>query len=507
MQFRTYWPSVTVFLLLVVASFLRLWNLPLNLLFLGDQGRDALIVSKIFTENDLVFIGPVTSVGNMYLGPFYYYFMLPFLKLSYPSPVGPAYALALLGVLTVFLVYYWGKTLLGRRAAVIAAALYTVSATVITYTRFSWNPNPAPLVALAMIFATYKAWKVNAWYWVVVAAGFSIIIQLHYLALLSAGGAGLIWLLQLKENWNRDSHTTPVAVNLKRQLLATAIGGLILLASLTPLFLFDSKHDWLNLRALQKMVTQEDTFSGPGSESLVTKIPRTIKETHGRSMHILFEITIGKQRQLNTALLGIVVLALVYLLTQRRQPHRSGLIVICCYLVTGIIGTSLYEHTIFDHYIAYLFPVTFLVFGVILAFLSRALAGKVMVVAFVTGFLVWNIPRIPLQASNWSIYDMERVSRSVYEHLQPEDQYSLVLLSPSKDLYAQNYRYFLSTTDKPPLPPERAGEANVLVVINEDQETDVGNLPIYEIIIFPIKEPTEVYTIDDGPSIYIFRKP
>src|SRR5690606_24275698 len=82
--------------IVVVGAGLRLYNLPHTAQFLGDQGRDALIVSRIFKEGDLVFIGPVTSVGNMYLGPLYYYFMLPFLWLSYPSPLGPAYGVAIL---------------------------------------------------------------------------------------------------------------------------------------------------------------------------------------------------------------------------------------------------------------------------------------------------------------------------------------------------------------------------------------------------------------------------
>ncbi len=505
-MFRKYWPALTIFLLLVIAAFLRLWKLPETLLFLGDQGRDALTVAKIFTEGDLVFIGPVTSVGNMYLGPLYYYFMLPFLRLSYPSPVGPAYAMAILGILTVFLVYHWGKRLIGRRAAMIAAGLYAVSATTVTYARFSWNPNPAPLVGLTMIYATYLAGKKSAWWWVVVAICFSILMQLHYLALLSIGGAGLVWLLQLRDGLRKKPAQTNDKLDLRHQLLATGVSVLIVLASLTPLMLFDSKHDWLNVRAFQKLVTQEDTFSGPGSESLITKIPATIKETHGRGMHILFEITVGKHRLVNTLLLGGVAVGLTFLLTRRRQPHQFGTVVIVCYLLTGILGTAVYEHTIFDHYIAYLFPVTFFVFGLLLAALSRHLIGKILAGAFVIFFLSWNVPRLPLKAGGWNIYDMERVSQTVYQHLSPGETYSLVLLSPSKDLYAQNYRYFLSTTDRPPLPPERAGEAQTLVVIDEEQTSNVGSLPIYEITIFPVKNPSEVYTIDQGPRIYFFRK-
>lgn len=69
----------TILLVLIIAgSWLRLYRLSSTIMFQGDQGRDALIVAKMFKDFDLAFVGPVTSIGNMYLGPFYYYFMLPF---------------------------------------------------------------------------------------------------------------------------------------------------------------------------------------------------------------------------------------------------------------------------------------------------------------------------------------------------------------------------------------------------------------------------------------------
>ncbi len=491
--------------LLLVASFLRLWNVPNTLMFQGDQGRDSIIVSRIFTHGDLVFIGPVTSVGNMYLGPLYYYFMLPFLRLTYPSPLGPAYAVAILGILMVFFIYRWGKTMVGTRAALFATLLATFSVSAVTYSRFSWNPNPAPFVGLTMMFATYKAWKSNPKWWILVAICFSILIQLHYIALLSLGGAGIIWLLQLKDIW-MEQRQKKATFQFKDLLIPTVIGAVIFVASLSPLILFDYKHDWLNAKAFETLFTKEEAFADDNKFSLVTKIPETIKETHGRGMHFLFEHTIGKNRQLNTVLLAIVAIVLLPLIIKKNRPTWPGEIVVLSYLLAGILGSALYEHSIFDHYIAYLFPAAFLTLGITLSRLSRKLIGSVAVVAFLGLFFWFNLPRLPLQNGGWTIYDVQRVTDSIYQHLDKNEKYSLVLLSPSKDLYGQNYRYFLTTTDHPPLPPEQAGEADTLVVINEEHIPNVSSLPIYEITIFPQKNASESYTIDDGPEIILFRK-
>lgn len=494
--------------ILVVASFTRLWNLPASLEFLGDQGRDAIIVSDIFMKLDPVFIGPVTSVGNMYLGPLYYYFMAPFLLLSFPSPVGPAYAVAVLGIVTVFLVYWWGRSIVGEHAALFAAALMAISETAVQYTRFSWNPNPAPLVGLVMMFATWKAWKQNQWWWAVVATCFSILIQLHYVTLLSAGGAGLIWLYSLYQNRtkNRRSH-------LKKQVLATFLGLGIFIVSLTPLMLFDSRHNWLNAKAFQNMLFGTEESFARETDTLISKIPKTLKETHGRGMHLMFEITIGQQRTLNTVLL-VAFLSMLLLGTyqqlqsEKKSRDGQGLVVLSAYLFTGILGLSLYEHSVFDHYFAYLFPATFLTLGYGLNLLcEKNMAGKIAATAFVIGFAGYNLPRLPLQAQSWGIYDVQEVSDTILNRVEPGEKYNIVLLSSSGDIDGQNYRYFLHVSEKPPVPTEERGSIEKLFIINEDLKIDkVTDSPVYEIVVFPDKEPKEVYTIPGGPEITVLEK-
>ena len=60
--------------ILLLAAFFRLYKIADYMTFLGDEGRDVLIVRNLLTKADPILIGPGTSVGNMYLGPLYYYF-------------------------------------------------------------------------------------------------------------------------------------------------------------------------------------------------------------------------------------------------------------------------------------------------------------------------------------------------------------------------------------------------------------------------------------------------
>jgi len=493
--------TILVILILAAATFLRLYNLKDTVEFLGDQGRDAIVVSQIFTERNFVFIGPVTSVGNMYLGPFYYYFMLPFLYLSYPSPMGPVYGVALAGVISVMLIYKLGKDLVGTKPAMIASFFYTFCAVVIKYSRFSWNPNLMPLFSLILIWATWKAWKKNSVYWLLAAVCFSILLQLHYVSLLSMAGFGIIWLIQLIELIKAKNKQKDIF----KLILMTLSSVLIVVTSAIPLLLFDYKHSWFNTRAFVDMFNSDKNFAqAENARSLFS----VVKETHGRSMHILFEYTIGQHRTLNTMLVITVLAIICYLLkTKQKNPYYSGLVVITSFLVTGIIGTSFYQHTVFVHYISYLFPITFLCYGLVAEYLTKKKIGWILVLIFTGFFLKYNLPLIPLKSKGWTMVDTQRVSDTIAKRVKPGEKYNIVLLSETGDLEGQSYRYFLTTTETKPVKIEERGSVDTLFVINEDKKIkDVTTSEIYEIVVFPNKKVSEIYQVENGPEITVLKR-
>jgi hypothetical protein len=357
-----------------------------------------------------------------------------------------------------------------------------------------------------MIYATYKAWKENPKYWILVSLFFSILIQLHYITLLSAGGAGIIWLISLYEHRNKVK-------KLKTFFMSTAIAFVIFVASLTPIILFDIKHDYLNTKAFSQMLTGESNFKQNEAIPLVEKVTTVVKETHGRSMHILFEISIGKNRQLNTWLLVFFATILIALFINHEKFRLKnddfyGEFVIITYLLVGIVGTSFYQHTIFDHYISYLFPVTFLTFGIVLsAISSKSFIAKILSMVFFFYFIFFNFGKYNLKTQGWSLYDVKRTAQTIVERVQKGEKYNIVLLSETGDIDGQSYRYFLETTDTPPVKTEQRGEVETLFIINEDRKLEkVTDSPIYEIVVFPDKDVKEVYNVEDGPEITILRK-
>ncbi len=499
--------QIFLVLILLAAIFLRFYNLRDSLMFQGDQGRDALVVSQIFKDLDPVFIGPVTSIGNMYLGPFYYYFMLPFLMLSYPDPMGPVFAVAALGVITVWLLFKVTRQIFGIKTAYLATFFFTFSAAAVNLSRFSWNPNIAPFFSLLMFYFTYLAWQKNSKYWLAAAICFSLLIQLHYVTLLSFSGPAIILLIQLVEKYK----LTPKKffINQKKLFGHLALSIIIFLVSLAPLVLFDFKHDFINARSFSTIVVKEDSFNlekkarKAGFGTLQKYFTLDLKD---RASQVLFEPSFGVHTANHPLLFITVGLTLFYLL-KTKVRLKKGEIVLLAYLVPGIIGVSLYQHQIYEHYIAYLFPFIYLFYALFFSKIRSRWLLTICLLPFVVFFIINNAGRYWLQDNSWTIDDMRHTSEAIFERVKEGEKYNIVLLSESRDLYGMNYRYFLHTMRQAPVKMEDHLLAKKLFIINEEKVADdVVSLPIYEIIVFRGKYVSEIFQIENGPEITVLTR-
>jgi hypothetical protein len=501
----------SVVFLTIIGAFLRFWNLENSQQFLGDQGRDSLVVSKIFTQHDLVFTGPVTSIGNMYLGPAYYYFMLPFLWLSYPSPMGPIFAMALLGVVTIPALYRIGSEILNERAALIAAFFYTFAPAAITFTRFSWNPNPAPIVMLFMIWGIYRAITKNSWYWLLAFAMMSLIIQLHYVALLAGGTLGLFWLFELIKSLK--------ARKLPKYFVISSVSSFaLLLSSIIPLILFDWRHNWLNFKAFQNIFIKEEAFSAL-SPSFYDTIRTYFLELIDRSHLVFYDIWFGSNSIRNPLLILMLLIALVLVViklwyksgTSLKSKYRSliGSHILLITALISIIGLAFYQHEIYIHYVTFLFPISFLILGMIFDKLlsTHVVVASVIIMIFTQFYAHQVVAQLSFQDVGTPISIINQTAQQIVDELDEEESYSIALLSGTKDILGQNYLYFLHTTGRPPVEEVRRGFNDVLFIIDEEKiDRNVIELPIYEIAVFNNRRIDKVIEIPNGPTVTVVRR-
>lgn len=118
-------PKIYFLLLAIIIGsfFVRAYRLHDLLGFYYDQGRDALVIWKLWHEGKLFLIGPVTGLAGIFLGPFYYYLIAPFYLLGKGDPVIPALFLAGLTTTAVLVLYVLGSSFHSKTAGIVASGL------------------------------------------------------------------------------------------------------------------------------------------------------------------------------------------------------------------------------------------------------------------------------------------------------------------------------------------------------------------------------------------------
>ncbi|KKT64978.1 MAG: hypothetical protein UW60_C0049G0001, partial [Candidatus Woesebacteria bacterium GW2011_GWA2_44_33] len=339
-------PKEAIFLgvILLVGAFLRLYRISEYMTFLGDEGRDAIIVRRLLVNFDPILIGPGTSIGNMYLGPLYYYLMAPALFFANYSPVGPSVQIALLGVATVFFVWYIARVWFGKTAGIIAALFYALAPTVIIYSRSSWNPNIMPFFSLLTIWGIWKFWQERKFIWLpLIGMGVAFTLQSHYLGLLLTPVVAVPWLLTFFKIRKSES---------VRHFVRNTIYGIILfLVLMSPIVIFDARHGWRNFAAMRTFFIERQTTVSARPWKAIPKMPELAQDITTRLLAGKNE-TVGKITFLAMIVLSIFVFAKRNSLNSKT---RAAFGLLCLWLAASLIGLGLYKQEIYDHYYGFFF--------------------------------------------------------------------------------------------------------------------------------------------------------
>ncbi|MBI3396992.1 glycosyltransferase family 39 protein [Candidatus Woesebacteria bacterium] len=354
---------IVLLFILFIAALFRLYKIDQYMTFLGDEGRDVIIVRRFLVEHHIMLIGPGTSIGNMYLGPLYYYLMAPVLFLFNFSPVGPAVQIAVLGVFTVYLVWLMSREWFGRVAAFVAASLYAISPVVITYSRSSWNPNIMPFFAIICIYSLWKIFKYSEWIWLLVLGiSFAFVLQSHYLGLLLLPVILVYWFLTY---FKIKTHIPKPKFLTKELFKNTLLAMLLFFSLMSPLVFFDARHGWNNFNALKLFLTERQTTV---SANPIKNLPN-IFPIFNKSVTRLVaggDVTFGT---VASVVLGVGLLWLVVTYLRREGSKtsilKSPITLLFTWLLFAMVGLSLYKQEIYDHYYGFFFPASFILLGLI----------------------------------------------------------------------------------------------------------------------------------------------
>lgn len=483
-------------MIIALGAFLRIYHLPQTLLFLGDQGRDAIIAKKILKEKDIALIGPVTSVGNMYLGPFYYYFMVPFLAITYPNPVGPAYGVAIINTLALVGLFLVVKKLFTTSTALITTGFFALMPTAIQFSRFSWNPNLAAPVAIGVFWFLVSWIKQKRWLSALaLGACLGIIIQLHYVALITLGLVGVYWIFQFffEKNTNRR-------LVFFQGITIFLVVGLML----SPLVAFDFRHNHMISHKFMDFFNPQAEYMQPKSRQ-----SSVFRETEGRAYQLLVQLMTAKklpERDKVLTYAGVILFSGLWITAKKKSSIRSlPSTIVVSWLVLAVLGTSFYSSSIFAHYLSFCLPLVALFWAVLITeLLHRQVIGKIVAITVLVG-MMWleygGIKEIKFNGIGTST-----IKKTVQQTLpQLESPYNIALIAENGDFQGMNYRYFFEVSDRPPRSTDDYAQLKNLVVIDEINSGNPLSVAAFEIQAPSLSTIRKVIPIDDGPTVYIFE--
>ncbi len=171
-------------IILVVGLYLRFYGIESypEKAFGWDQARDAWKVRDIL-KGMLVLDGPKTGIGNMHLGPLYFYLLAPFFALTKLDPVASIYFTIVVNIITFIILYLVTQKLFSKKSALFAVFLYSVSNYVIKQNQIPWNVSLVPLTSILIFYTLYriKTGGKNYWYIILgILTGF--FFHLHFTA-------------------------------------------------------------------------------------------------------------------------------------------------------------------------------------------------------------------------------------------------------------------------------------------------------------------------------------
>ncbi len=467
--------------------------------FLGDEGRDVLVVKHMIVDGKFTLLGPTASVGGFFMGPIYYYFMAPFLWAWNLNPVGPAIMVALFGIATVWLIWKIGSEVFSHRIGLIAALLYSLSPVVISFSRSSWNPNIVPFFSLLLVYFLWRCIQYNEWkklFWVGVCAGIGI--QLHYTFLFLFGVIGVLMLL-----YGRSIKKMPYM----------ALGLLGFVIGFSPFLAFEVRHGFMNTRAILDFV-----FVGKDTGFVVGKFFANIADVYFRlfarlvmrfpDTAMLGNLTHSVRNQWTILSWVLAILSGIALLSRTISAWKTNeknkviiYVIFLIWLVVPLFFFGVYKKPIYEYYFGIFFSLPFFMVAILIDHvMSIKKVGMVIGFGLVVALSIWNWQGRPfLFEPNHQLGQVETISREVLNHANGKP-FNFALITGGNSDHA--YRYFFEIWNRTPMvidnaivDPERKTVADQLLVVCEDTSCQPLGNSLWEVAGFGRAEIAGVWDV------------
>lgn len=363
--------GLVLLLLLGLAWFTRAYQYRDRFLYAHDNDLASWIVKDIVVDRHLRLIGQLTTAPGVFIGPLFYYLLIPFYWLTSWDPIGTVAFSWVVGVAAVASLYVILNRLYGYPTGVFGGLIHAASFAMSQNEREVVPTTPVMLWSMWFYFAIHRLYQ---------GSGKSLI------------GLGILLAL----TWHLNlallllSPVVVVGVVIKRRFLTKKdiVAGLaaFLLVSL-PLVGFEVRHGWSQTRAVAGSVLKVGRVSE--GEAVGKKLERTARYA-AHNMHSIFGLAAPTGNRLY--ILPVVGFGLLVLGHLFWQDQRYAIPVLVSWSVLFLAFFTLHPINLSEYYLNGLNVLWEVAAALLLTWVfSRGRWGRLLVAVMLAGFVGYQL--------------------------------------------------------------------------------------------------------------------
>lgn len=335
-------------LILLIGLFFRTYKIVERFQFAHDGDLYSWIIKDVVVNHHLRLIGQLTSAPGIFIGPAFYYLLVPFFILFKMDPAGALVPTVILGIITIFSYYFVLSTLFNKNTGLIAAFLYAILISTSDLDRWV-----VPTI-------TTSLWAIWYFYALLMTARGKFFV-LPVLGIL----VGLIWNIHIALLPSLIAIPLALLISKKHLSLKQIVLFFIALTITSlPLILFEMRHNFQQtISLIQNFTASHEGLSG------INKFSRVL-EMIVQNTNALF-LSPQSFKFTQNILFVILILITPMLLVKKRVISFKDLLPLYAWVMGTILFFSLSSSPISEYYFQN-FNVIFIAFiSLLLSFLIK----------------------------------------------------------------------------------------------------------------------------------------
>ncbi|OGC92183.1 hypothetical protein A2899_02200 [Candidatus Amesbacteria bacterium RIFCSPLOWO2_01_FULL_49_25] len=389
--------------ILAIGMFVRVYQYKERFNYNHDNDLSAWIVKDIVVDKHLRLIGQQTTAQGIFIGPYFYYALIPFYLATRMDPIGTVALPWLIGFISIISLFYVTQKIWGKKVAIISTLIYAASFGISATER---EVVPTTLVFLWSIWFLFALHRRSLIYF---AFLFSLVWHIH----LALGILTVLAFLAVRKHHKFSDFLKP--------------GVIFVLLSL-PLIVFEFRHGFSQTKALFFSFDKTSQISRP----LFEKIWHVV-EYAARNINYIFW---NKPNALNFWFLPIIVLIAFVYLIRKKILTSYQVFVFVSWFVLFVLFFSLHPINLSEYYLNSL-NIIFIIIAAL--FLSRYPKLSFLILPF---FVVHNIIRLVDLPVNHSGYiERKAAVAAIFADSKLHDYPCVSVSYMTDEGYQLGYRY------------------------------------------------------------------